>query len=71
MIYKIRSQQVMLDSNLARLFNCKNGTKDVNKAVKRNIDRFPEDFYFRLSKEECETISRFQNGTLKRKHGLS
>ena len=69
MIYEIRGQQVMLDSDLARLFNCKNGTKDVNKAVKRNTDRFPEDFYFQLSNEECETISRFQNGTLKRKQG--
>jgi len=69
MIYEIRGQQVMLDSDLARLFNCKNGTKDVNKAVKRNTDRFPEDFYFQLSNEECKTISRFQNGTLKRKQG--
>lgn len=69
MIYEIRGQQVMLDSDLARLFNCKNGTKDVNNAVKRNTDRFPEDFYFQLSNEECETISRFQNGTLKRKQG--
>lgn len=69
MIYEIRGQQVMLDSDLVRLFNCKNGTKDVNKAVKRNINRFPEDFYFQLSNEEYRNILRFQNGTLKRKQG--
>lgn len=69
MIYEIRGQQVMLDSDLARLFNCKNGTKDVNKAVKRNTDRFPEDFYFQLSNEEYRNILRFQNGTLDLKQG--
>lgn len=69
MIYEIRGQQVMLDSDLARLFNCKNGTKDVNKAVKRNTDRFPEDFYFKLSNEEYRNILRFQNGTLDLKQG--
>ena len=41
MIYEIRGKQVMLDSNLTKLYGCKNGTKDVNKAVKRNIKRFP------------------------------
>ena len=46
MIYEIREKQVMLDSDLARLYECKNGTKDINKAVKRNIERFPTDFYF-------------------------
>lgn len=34
----------MLDSDLAKLYECINGTKDINKAVKRNINRFPEDF---------------------------
>jgi hypothetical protein len=65
----VRGQQVMLDSNLARLFECKNGTKDVNKAVKRNIERFPKDFYFQLTKEEYYEILRFQNGTLELKQG--
>lgn len=46
MIYEIRGVEVMLDSDLAMLYECKNGTKDINKAVKRNINRFPEDFYF-------------------------
>lgn len=46
MIYKIRGVEVMLDSDLAKLYECTNGTKDINKAVKRNINRFPEDFIF-------------------------
>ena len=41
MIYEIRGRQVMLDSDLARLYECKNGTKEVNQAVKNNIDKFP------------------------------
>ncbi len=61
-IYEIRWKQVMLDSDLAQLYQCANGTKDINKAVKRHLDRFPEDFYFQLTQEEC---SRFQSGTLK------
>ena len=65
-IYEIRGKQVMLDSDLAKLYECKNGTKDINKAVKRNINRFPEDFYFQLTEKEC---SRFQNGTLNIKRG--
>lgn len=52
LIYEVRGVQVMLDSDLARLYECSNGTKDVNKAVNRNIERFPEDFYFQLTKEE-------------------
>ena len=63
MIYEVRGKQVMLDSDLAKLYECKNGTKDVNKAVKRNIERFPKDFYFQLNKDEYEEILKFQNGT--------
>ena len=62
LIYEVRGKQVMLDSDLARLYECKNGTKDINKTVKRNIDRFPEDFYFQLTEEEINLL-RFQNGT--------
>lgn len=62
MIYEIRGKQVMLDSNLAKLYECKNGTKDINKAVKRNTDRFPIDFYFELTAEETHDL-RFQIGT--------
>ena len=64
MIYEIRGKQVMLDSDLAKLYKCSNGTKDINKAVKRNIERFPEDFYFRITEIEYLKYSRFQNGTL-------
>ena len=52
MIYKIRNKQVMLDSDLARLYECKGGTKVVNQAVSRNKERFPNDFYFQLTNEE-------------------
>ena len=62
MIYEIRGVEVMLDSDLARLYECKNGTKDINKAAKRNINRFPEDFYFQLTDEETKKLW-FQNGT--------
>lgn len=60
-IYDIRVEQVMLDSDLAKLYGCANGTKTINLAVKRNIEKFPNDFYFQLYNEEA---SRFQNGTL-------
>ena len=62
MIYEIRGMQVMLDSDLAKIYKCKNGTKDVNKAVKRNINRFPNDFYFQLTKDEFNNL-KFQSGT--------
>ena len=48
-IYLIR-QQVMLDSDLAELYEVE--TKNLNKAVRRNLDRFPEDFMFQLAKTE-------------------
>ena len=62
LIYEIRGKQVMLDSDLAKLYNCKNGTKTINLAVKRHINRFPERFMFQLTKEENETL-RFQSET--------
>ena len=62
LIYEVRGVQVMLDSDLARLYECVNGTKDINKAVKRNIARFPESFMFRLTDEEYNAL-RFQIGT--------
>ena len=46
MIYEVRGQQVMLNSDLARLYECANGTKTINQAVKRNIERFPTDLCF-------------------------
>lgn len=60
LIYTVRGKQVMLDSDVAMLYHYE--TKNVNKAVKRNIDRFPEDFCFQLSKSEMD-IMWFQNGT--------
>jgi ORF6N domain len=62
-ILSIRGQRVMLDRDLARLYGVE--TKALNKAVKRNLDRFPGDFMFQLSKEEHDSL-RFQFGTLKR-----
>lgn len=62
MIYEIRGEQVMLDSDLAKLYQCNNGTKDINKAVKRNVDRFPNDFYFQLTDKEKKNLW-FQIGT--------
>ena len=59
MRYEIRGKQVMLDSDLAKLYECKNGTKSINLAVNRNIERFPKDFYFQLSKEEYDNL-KFQ-----------
>jgi len=62
LIYEIRGKQVMLDSDLAKLYGCTNGTKDINKAVKRNIERFPEDFYFQLNSDEYKNL-KFHFGT--------
>jgi hypothetical protein len=62
-IYFIRNQKVMLDSDLAELYGVTTG--NLNKAVKRNIKRFPVDFMFRLDSKEYETL-RFQNGILEK-----
>ena len=59
MIYEVRGKYVMLDFDLARLYECKNGTKSINLAVKRHINRFPERFMFQLSDEEFSSL-RFQ-----------
>jgi len=53
-IYEIRGERVMLDFDLAALYEVE--TRVLNQAVKRNIKRFPSDFMFRLSKEEMEEI---------------
>jgi len=65
-IYLIRRQRVMLDADLAELYGVK--TKILNKAVKRNLDRFPEDFMFQLNNQEFESL-RFQIGTSRTGHG--
>ena len=72
----------MLDSDLAQLYHCANGTKTINQVVNRYQDRFPKDFYFQLTLDECskfqvgtlnniENDSRSQVGTLKVKLGTS
>lgn len=59
LIYEIRGVQVMLDSDLAKLYECANGTKSINLAVKRHINRFPERFMFQLTSDELNNL-RFQ-----------
>ncbi len=54
MIYVIRGQKIMLDSDLAMLYGVE--TKRLNEQVRRNIDRFPEDFMFQLTAEEHEFL---------------
>lgn len=54
-IYTIRGQQVMLDSDLARIYHVE--TKVFNQTVKRNTDRFPESFCFQLKQDEFDTIN--------------
>ena len=64
LIYTIRGKQVMLDSDVAMLYHYE--TKNINKAMKRNIERFPEDFCFQLTDDEFKNL-RFQIGTLNKK----
>ncbi len=63
MIYEIRGRQVMLDSDLARLYGCVNGTKTINQAVKRHINKFPERYVFKLTDEEYKKL-KSQVGTI-------
>ncbi len=63
MIYEIRGKQVMLDSDLAKLYQVE--TKRINEAVKRNKERFPKDFYFVLVNSEYRELLKSQNATSK------
>lgn len=54
LIYTIRDKQVMLDSDVANIYHCE--TKYVNRVVKRNIERFPEEFCFQLNENEFESL---------------
>ncbi|HEY4514793.1 MAG TPA: ORF6N domain-containing protein [Candidatus Paceibacterota bacterium] len=67
-ILVVRGQKVMLDSDLAKLYGVL--TKNLNKAVSRNKERFPEDFMFHLNKRETENL-RFHFGTSSLRHGGS
>ena len=61
-VYNIRGQQVMLDSDLAKLY--KTETKRINEVVRRNPKKFPDRFSWILTKEEYYSIIRSQNATL-------
>ena len=65
-IFLVRSQKVMLDVDLARLYGVTTG--NLNKAVKRNQARFPEDFMFQLTEKETESLI-FQSGRSKGRGG--
>ena len=56
MIFEVRGKQVILDSDLAKLYECKNGTKEINQAVKNNPDKFPERFSWILTDEEYNNL---------------
>ena len=66
-IYTIRGKQVMLDSDLAKMYQVE--TKVFNQAVKRNIDRFPGHFRFQLTQEEYDYLLRSQFVTSSSTHG--
>lgn len=69
-IILIRRKKVMLDKDLAQLYGVE--TKALNRAVKRNADRFPDDFMFQLKKGEYDELLRHQFSTLKRgQHSVS
>ena len=65
-IYLVRGERVMLDRDLATLYGV--ATKALNQAVRRNLDRFPDDFMFRLSAEEVEQFNRSQFVTGSQRH---
>lgn len=67
LIVTVRDKQVMLDRDLARLYGV--DTKVLNQAVKRNIERFPADFMFQLTKDEYEVL-RSQSVTIEHKHDV-
>ena len=69
MIYEIRGVEVMLDSDLAKLYNVE--TKRINEAVKNNPEKFPMRFSWQLSIDETEKISRSKFSTLKLKQGFN
>jgi phage regulator Rha-like protein len=66
LIRQVRGQKVMLDFDLARVYGVE--TKSLNRAVKRNADRFPKDFMFQISSDEWENL-KYQIGTSSSEHG--
>src|SRR6266513_5605089 len=66
LIREVRGQKIMLDFDLARVYGVE--TKSLNRAVKRNADRFPKDFMFQISSREWENL-KYQIGTASFGHG--
>jgi hypothetical protein len=66
LIYEVRGHKVMLDFDLAKVHGVE--TKSLNRAVKRNADRFPKDFMFQISSREWETL-KYQIGISSSGHG--
>ena len=66
LIYEVRGQKVMLDHDLAEMYEVE--VSQLKRQVRRNIDRFPQDFMFELTSEEV-TALRCQNGILKTGRG--
>ena len=71
LIYNIRDKQVMLDSDLAKLYGCKNGTKEINQAVRNNLDKFPERFSWKLSDDESKQllVKKFDQKNIEKRGG--
>ncbi len=68
LIYTIRGRQVMLDSDVAILYHCE--TKYVNRVIKRNIERFPQEFCFQLTEREFDNLRcQFVTSSLDNNHG--
>ncbi len=67
LIYTIRGKQVILDSDVSKLFRYK--TKDLNRNIRNNIERFPEYYCFQLTNEEYKSL-RCKNFTLNRKYSF-
>lgn len=64
-IYEINGKEVMLDSDLAELYKCKNGTKEINQAVKNNQEKFPKRFSWILTDEEKNNLwSKFSTANI-------
>lgn len=55
-IYEIRGKKILLDNDLAKLYGCKNGTKEINQAVKNNPNKFSERYCFKISELEYLTL---------------
>ena len=71
LIYEIDGKQIMIDSDLAILYECKNGTKEVNQAVRNNPDKFPKRFSWILDDKQLSDLrSKILTSSLDQfKHG--